>query len=132
PPGPPISSQERLRFQNFHRPRSQTYACVLPGEIVRAAVEQINAGVLDACDLLDLEHVVADEFQDLNPADLAFVEHLTQEGATTFVAGDDDQSIYSFRFADPSGIQKFVADHAGSADHELRHCFRCTPRVLDP
>ena len=132
PPDPAISPQERSHFNGFHRPRTQTYACVLPGEIVRAAVDQITAGALDARALLELTHVVVDEFQDLNPADLEFIEHLTREGAVTFVAGDDDQSIYSFRFADPSGIQRFVASHPGTGDHELRRCFRCTSEVLAP
>jgi DNA helicase II / ATP-dependent DNA helicase PcrA len=130
PPDPPISHAERTSFTAFHRPRTQTYSCVLPGEIVRVAVDQIAVGALDVRDLLDLDELIVDEFQDLNPADLEFIDHLVREGARTFVAGDDDQSIYSFRFADPTGIQDLVAQH-GAAAHELEGCFRCTPSVLE-
>jgi DNA helicase-2/ATP-dependent DNA helicase PcrA len=130
PPAPPITSAERASFNGFHRPRTQTYACVLPGEIVRAAVDHIVAGTLDARDLLDAEHLVVDEYQDLNPADIEFIDHLLRQGASGFVAGDDDQSIYSFRFADPTGIQTFLTSHAGSTGHELHECFRCTPTIL--
>ena len=130
PPDPAISSSERSRFEQFHGPRTQAYACVLPGEIVRAAVVRTVAGTLDPQEFLTAQHLIVDEFQDLNPADLEFVDHLTRSGVRTFVAGDDDQSIYSFRFADPSGIQGFVANHAGAVGHELQRCFRCTPAVL--
>ena len=131
PPDPPISQPERDQFRGFHAPRTQTYACVLPGEIVRKCVESIDAGNLDPVDLLDIEQLIVDEFQDLNPCDLDFVHQLIQRGVTTFVAGDDDQSIYSFRFASPRGIQDFTQTYAGAGDHNLADCFRCTPQVMD-
>ena len=131
PPDPPISQPERDQFRGFHSPRTQTYSCVLPGEIVRKCVESIAAGILDPVDLLDVEHLIVDEFQDLNPCDLEFIDHLIQRGVPTFVAGDDDQSVYSFRFASPQGIQQFTQRYGAAADHNLTACFRCTPRVLD-
>lgn len=130
PPDPPISHGERDTFRAFHSPRTQTYACVLPGEIIRKCVESIAAGNLDPVDLLDIEQLIVDEFQDLNPCDLEFVDQLIQRGVTTFVAGDDDQSVYSFRFASPQGIQQFSQTYADTGDHNLADCFRCTPRVL--
>jgi DNA helicase-2/ATP-dependent DNA helicase PcrA len=131
PPDPPISERERETFRAFHSPRTQTYACVLPGEIVRKCVESVAAGVLDPVDLLGIDQLIVDEFQDLNPCDLEFVHQLIERGVTTFVAGDDDQSVYSFRFASPQGIQRFTHRYPGAGDHNLADCFRCTPRVLD-
>jgi DNA helicase II / ATP-dependent DNA helicase PcrA len=130
PPDPPIDQQERAAFQRFHSPRTQTYACVLPGEIVRKCVESIAAGNLDPIDLLEIDQLIVDEFQDLNPCDLEFIGQLIQRRVTTFVAGDDDQSIYSFRFASPQGIQNFASTYALAGDHNLTDCFRCTPRIL--
>ena len=106
PPDPAITAQEANTFVAFHTPRTQTYACVLPGEIVRQCVEEINAGNLDVVGLLHMEHLIVDEFQDLNPMDLEFVDLIIQRAVTVFLAGDDDQSIYSFRFANPAGIQQ--------------------------
>src|SRR5439155_19126966 len=40
PPKPPISKHESTLFTNFHRPSSQIYSCVLPGEIVRQCVRE--------------------------------------------------------------------------------------------
>lgn len=130
PPNPPITNEERGSFQAFHGPRTQTYACVLPGEIVRQCVSQMRAGVLNPVALLNIQQLIVDEFQDLNPLDLEFVDLLAGAGAQVFVAGDDDQSIYSFRFASPAGIQTFVVKYPQAGQHTLSACFRCTPSVL--
>jgi DNA helicase-2/ATP-dependent DNA helicase PcrA len=106
PPDPAINAEEANAFVAFHTPRTQTYACVLPGEIVRQCVEEMNAGNLDVVNLLHMEHLIVDEFQDLNPMDLHFVDSIIGRGVHVFIAGDDDQSVYSFRFANPAGIQQ--------------------------
>lgn len=129
-PNPPISDAERQQFEQFHGPRTQSYSCVLPGEIIRQCVEQIEAGVLDATQLLDCKHLIVDEYQDLNPMDLRFVDKMADQGAIVFVAGDDDQSIYSFRYASPAGIQEFSTKYPGCGEHMLDLCFRCTPDIL--
>jgi len=130
PPNPPITAAERGQFAAFHGPRTQAYSCVLPGEIVRQCVMHMAAGTLNAVGLLDIEHLVVDEFQDLNPMDLQFVDRMVAQGVRVFVAGDDDQSIYSFRFASPAGIQSFVTNYPHCGQHTLSACFRCTPSVL--
>ena len=130
PPNPPITPAERAQFLTFHGPRTQSYSCVLPGEIVRQCVTQMAAGTLNAVALLNLEHLIVDEYQDLNPMDLQFVDEMVAQGARVFVAGDDDQSIYSFRYASPAGIQSFVTKYPGCGQHALSACFRCTPNVL--
>jgi DNA helicase-2/ATP-dependent DNA helicase PcrA len=117
PPDPPISQRESDVFLNFHSPTSQVYSCVLPGEIVRQCVHEMNAGNINPVELLQIQHLIVDEFQDLNPMDLDFIDGLVTAGATVFIAGDDDQSIYSFRFANPSGIQTFPARHPARSSH---------------
>ena len=131
PPDPAITSQEANTFVAFHTPRTQTYACVLPGEIVRQCVEEISAGNLDIVGLLHMDHLIVDEFQDLNPMDLKFVDLIIQRGVTVFMAGDDDQSIYSFRFANPAGIQEIPQKYPTAGFHQLTECFRSMPTVLN-
>jgi DNA helicase-2/ATP-dependent DNA helicase PcrA len=111
PPDPAITVQERATFTAFHGPRTQCYSCVLPGEIVRACLEHINTHGLDPVQLLHIQHLIVDEFQDLNPMDVEFVDQLVQRGAVTFIAGDDDQSIYAFRYASPVGIRSFITKY---------------------
>ena len=131
PPDPPITEDERTCFNEFHGHRTQVYSCVLPGEIVHQCVKHIRAGTLDPVNQLRTEHLIVDEFQDLNPCDLEFVDQFIQKRVITFVAGDDDQSIYSFRFAFPEGIQSFTEKYPNAGKHVLKDCFRCTPDILD-
>jgi superfamily I DNA/RNA helicase len=45
------------------------------------------------------------------------------------VIGDEDQSIYSFKFAHPEGIAAFDESHPGTHDERLDDCRRC-PRLV--
>jgi ATP-dependent DNA helicase UvrD/PcrA len=129
-PTPPITNTEHQAFDGFHRATTHSYACVLPGSIVRECVDLIAKGKLDPVAELDLEHLIVDEYQDLNPLDIEFIDHMAVAGANVFVAGDDDQSIYAFRFASPAGIQDFFTRHPGAGDHLLDACFRSAPRPV--
>ncbi|MCC6266816.1 MAG: ATP-dependent helicase [Dehalococcoidia bacterium] len=129
-PAPPISVAEENAFDAFHRRRTQLYAAVLPGELIRQCVLPQRAGTLDVRTLLGIEHLIVDEYQDLNELDQEFVSHIATAGATLFIAGDDDQSVYSFRFAAPLGIQTFDQTNPGCGVHALSDCFRCSPTVL--
>jgi superfamily I DNA/RNA helicase len=131
PPNPPITDDERQRFGLFHQPTSQVYSCVLPGELVRNCADAAAAGIMDIPGLLGIQHLIVDEYQDLNTVDLQFVDQVAESGVAVFVAGDDDQSIYSFRHGSPLGIQRFNARYPQAALHSLRHCFRCTTNVLN-
>jgi len=77
------------------------------------------------------EHVIVDEFQDLNACDLAVISSLGDMGASVFCAGDDDQSIYGFRQASPTGIRSFIADYSDSEDHKVTLCKRCDREILE-
>lgn len=129
-PTPPISQAEMAAFRVFHSQRTQLYACILPGEAIRQCVDHINANLLNPRALLGMEHLIVDEYQDLNNCDVEFIDKIGQSGVTIFVSGDDDQSIYSFRYAYPTGIQSFHTRHVNSGQHALQLCFRCTPSVL--
>ena len=52
-------------------------------------------------------HLLVDEFQDLNGAQLALVDVLSRPRRELFAVGDDDQLIYGWRHADPRGILEF-------------------------
>lgn len=84
---------------------------------------------------LDLEgppkYVVIDEYQDLNACDLSVIKSLAALGSEIYCAGDDDQSIYGFRFANPEGIRRFTADYNPSTPLELDICQRCYKEILD-
>jgi len=76
-------------------------------------------------------YFIVDEYQDLNPCDLAVVKTIAEQGAELYGAGDDDQSIYGFRKAYPQGIRMFDKDYKPSADLTLEVSRRCDRRILD-
>jgi ATP-dependent DNA helicase UvrD/PcrA len=127
-----ITEQERHGFNTFHPIRSNLYCCVLPGEVIYRCVEALRLGQIQPQQLPRIDHLIVDEFQDLNACDQEFVEYLASRGAVLFVAGDDDQSIYSFRHADPTGLIEFPNRYPHCATHVLTDCFRCTPNILTP
>jgi len=126
-----ITLGEVQGFHAFHSARTNLYCCVLPGEVIYKCVEAFRQGSLTASRLPQLDHLVVDEFQDLNACDQEFVRHLCGTDTILFVAGDDDQSIYSFRHADPNGVVQFQSTYPASVTHLLTDCFRCTPDILD-
>jgi len=127
-----ISAKEKNGFNIFHSTRRNIYSCVLPGEVVFICVEAIKYGSIQPSQLPVIEHLIVDEFQDLNFCDQEFIRLISTYSKSLFVAGDDDQSIYSFRHADPSGIINFEQTYSSSKTHILTECFRCTPNVLLP
>ena len=53
------------------------------------------------------DHVLVDEFQDINPLDLALIKSISDRNrATLTIVGDDDQAIFEWRGASPSYIIK--------------------------
>jgi len=106
-PTPPISAAEQGYFKKFHSNRTQLYSCILPGEAVRQCVDLTKAGILNPRSLLGIDHLIVDEYQDLNNCDVELIDIIASTGVTVLVSGDDDQSIYSFRYAYPTGIQTF-------------------------
>jgi DNA helicase-2/ATP-dependent DNA helicase PcrA len=75
------------------------------------------------------DHVLVDEYQDLNKAEQAVVDLLSSKAALC-VVGDDDQSLYSFKRAHPEGIRTFPQTHPGCTDHALLDCYRCPTGVV--
>src|ERR1035437_6453785 len=61
-------------------------------------------------DLGNWHYLVVDEYQDLNQCDFSVLKQITERGRSLIAAGDDDQSIYSFRRAHSIGIRRFITD----------------------
>jgi superfamily I DNA/RNA helicase len=74
--------------------------------------------------------VMVDEFQDTNRAQLEMVRHLVEEHGNLCVVGDDDQSIYSWRGADPTNILRFAELFPGAEVVKLEQNYRSTKTVL--
>ncbi len=74
--------------------------------------------------------VMVDEFQDTNAAQLRLVKHLVVDHQNLVVVGDDDQSIYSWRGADPTNILRFAELFPGAQIVKLEQNYRSSKTIL--
>lgn len=89
-----------------------------------------------------IDHLLIDEFQDTNPTQWRLVLPLLQELAaggterarSVFLVGDDKQSIYRFRRADPRLLHSagnWLRAHLGARAYTLDASRRSAPAVID-
>ena len=113
--------QALLSWLTFHR-------AMLIGELVPEALRFLRNN--PACEARTaFDHVIVDEYQDLNRAEQDLIDLLASNG-TTAIVGDVDQSIYRFRHANPEGIETFDATHDHTHDETLDECRRCPTKVV--
>jgi superfamily I DNA/RNA helicase len=83
-----------------------------------------------AVDGREFDHVLVDEYQDLNRADQVLIDLIAESGTLT-VVGDEDQSIYGrLRYAQPEGIRDFALHHEHTVSESLEVCRRCPAQVV--
>ncbi len=77
-------------------------------------------------------HVLVDEFQDINPAQLEILKRLVnRNGSSSFwICGDDWQSIYAFTGASLANILRFKEIFPDSEQFILNLNYRSTPQIL--
>jgi DNA helicase-2/ATP-dependent DNA helicase PcrA len=77
-------------------------------------------------------HVLVDEFQDTNHAQLELLRLVAGEGAPNVtVVGDDDQAIYRWRGAASANLLAFRQLYPGCREVVLRDNYRSTQEILD-
>ncbi len=76
-------------------------------------------------------YIMVDEYQDTNPLQDRFIGLLTGQRRNLCVVGDDDQSIYSWRGANPEIMLHFEQKYPGAAVIKLEQNYRSTPLILD-
>ena len=76
-------------------------------------------------------HVLVDEFQDVDSAQLTLVRLLAAPQDNLVVVGDDDQTIYAWRLADVRRILRFSADYPTARRVMLATNYRCPAAVIE-
>jgi len=127
-PGFPTDPVEQA-FSHALRDWLVFHQAMLIGEVVPLALDFVNHNPAHP-DIPRYEHVVADEYQDLNRADQALIDAMASQ-ASVAVVGDEDQSIYAFRHAHPEGIVEFPQSHPHTHDELLNECRRCPRRIVE-
>ncbi|MDE7191466.1 MAG: UvrD-helicase domain-containing protein [Clostridia bacterium] len=89
-----------------------------------------NKDVLDKYQTL-FKYIHVDEFQDTNKIQYTLVRLLANKYGNIFAVGDDDQSIYGWRWADVSNIRKFTQHFPDCRIYKLEQNYRSTKNILD-
>lgn len=104
------------------------HEAMLIGELVPETLKYLRSN--PGCEELKaFDHVIVDEYQDLNRAEQDLIELLASNGSIAIV-GDVDQSIYHFRHANPEGIENYNVRNANTHDEVLSECRRCPTSVV--
>lgn len=96
---------------------------------------KLKKGMIDFDDMLDIymndprpvpvKIFMVDEAQDLSKLQWDIVERMSAQCEKLYIAGDDDQSIYTFLGADEYGFLEHPADD----EIVLSHSYRCAPSI---
>ena len=75
-------------------------------------------------------YIHVDEFQDTNRIQYMLVRMLAMKYGNVFAVGDDDQSIYGWRWAEVDNVKKFYEQYAGCRLYKLEQNYRSTGNIL--
>jgi DNA helicase-2/ATP-dependent DNA helicase PcrA len=78
-----------------------------------------------------LQHVLVDEYQEVNFAQGALLRMLGQEHRNITVAGDDDQAIHRFRGASRKNLLDFEREYEDCKTVQLEQTHRCGKPILE-
>ncbi|MCC7633256.1 UvrD-helicase domain-containing protein [Stenotrophomonas rhizophila] len=75
-------------------------------------------------------YLLVDECQDTNDAQYRLLKQLAGSKGNFTCVGDDDQSIYAWRGANPENLQQMARDYPALEIIKLEQNYRCSNRVL--
>jgi DNA helicase-2/ATP-dependent DNA helicase PcrA len=77
------------------------------------------------------KYVMIDEYQDTNYIQYLWARLLSLKHRNLFIVGDPDQSIYSWRGAEPYNITRFFNDYPDARVIKLEQNYRSTGHILE-
>jgi len=77
-----------------------------------------------------VRYLLVDEYQDTNTAQYRLVKALVGERGALTAVGDDDQSIYAWRGANPENLGELARDYPALKVIKLEQNYRCAERIL--
>lgn len=123
----PAPTPQQQDFENDLLSWLRYHRGMLIGQVIPLAVQYLQSEP-NAPHKTRYDHVLVDEFQDLNRAEQELCELLVGESSST-VVGDADQSIYAFKCAEAQGLLDY-AKRGDVVTENLDECWRCPPAVV--
>ncbi len=101
------------------------------GDLILKALELGRHPQLGPALVTMFRHVLVDEFQDTNLVQYELVRMLSTGTGNLTVVGDDDQSIYAWRGAEPRNLLDFDRDFPHVREIKLEQNYRSTSTILE-
>ncbi len=136
----PMQAQERSSnpreleaselYADYQR-RLETFNAVDFDDLIRLPLRVLEA----SSDIRDawrerIRYLLVDEYQDTNIAQYRLLSMLTGEHGRFTAVGDDDQSIYGWRGANPGNLNQLISDYPTLKVLKLEQNYRCAARIL--
>ncbi|MFO7889763.1 MAG: ATP-dependent helicase [bacterium] len=99
-----VKSEVEEQFKNDLINWFTEHEGILVGEVIPIAIDYLRNNPAVGF-IGEYEYILVDEFQDLNKSEQELIRLIRGE-SNLVIVGDDDQSIYGFKFAHPQGIQE--------------------------
>ncbi len=76
-------------------------------------------------------YILTDESQDTSLLQHKIIESVAKPASNIFVVGDDDQSIFGFRAAEPQYLLDFEQTYPGAKIFRMEQNFRSSPQIVE-
>lgn len=128
----PILKRYSEKLEIPFRTLTGLLGCIRFEEMITSCIQFMrNNPAYAAKNIGTLDLFIVDEFQDFNEVERELVLQISNYAENTFILGDDDQSIYGFKDADPDGIiELYNNDETEVIEHE-NICYRCPDEVVE-
>ena len=113
-------------YIEFYKKRKGYYGYHGFTDVIYAAVLYLEQNQIK---IPTFDQLLVDEFQDFNQLEVSLIDLLAST-SPVLIAGDDDQSLYFFKNANPAFIrERYSEQNKEFESFNLPHCSRCT-RVI--
>jgi len=107
---------DRRKYYNFFSPNCSVYTLIKYFDIDRNRIPIYD-------------QLLIDEYQDFNKLEVSLLARLSEK-SSVLIVGDDDQSLYDFKYAIPDDIRNKTLSNEYES-FELPYCSRCTSVTID-
>ncbi|MBP6299880.1 MAG: UvrD-helicase domain-containing protein [Arenimonas sp.] len=126
-----IREKEIAKLYSRYQERLRTFNAVDFDDLIRLPLHILET---DAEALVrwqaQIRYLLVDECQDTNGAQYRMIKALAGKQGLFTCVGDDDQSIYAWRGAQPENLEELAVDYPALQVIKLEQNYRCSARIL--
>ncbi|MBN1309016.1 MAG: ATP-dependent helicase, partial [Chitinispirillaceae bacterium] len=122
---------EMLALYGAYRQKLAAFGALDFDDLLLRALELMDRPGLSPALTRRFNHLLVDEFQDINEVQYALVKQWSRSTGDVFVIGDPHQAIYGFRGASPQFFGEFRRDFPGATETALTRNYRSPVAIVE-